>query len=392
MASIQKKGNAYYCQFLHGGKRHTVAIGKVGLPQAEAFAIRTEELLSLLARGRLSLPVGVEINEFVRKDGRVEAPAERLATADPIRFGIFKERYREAHQGGAMEANSLATALMHLGHFERTFGEKFPLQELSLINLQQHVQDRRKKKYRGRLLSPVTLKEETASLRAAWNWAVVSGLVEGDFPNKGLVYPKSDEKPPFMTRDEIDRRIKAGGEKGAEQAELWDCLYLRKEELPELLAHVAVAGGPAWFHPLVAMAAYTGARRSELLRMLVGDVDFDAGTILVREKKRSRKQRTTRRVSLTPALATTLKVCLAAHPGGKYLFCQSGSSTGVRNGAKRPATRAKAAENHPSKADSRAYGSVRRKRSWRLRGMRHTTTSAAQSRGASGKCSKATTC
>ena len=33
------------------------------------------------------------------------------------------------------------------------------------------------------------------------------GLVSGHFPNRGLVFPKADEKPPFMTRPEIERRI-----------------------------------------------------------------------------------------------------------------------------------------------------------------------------------------
>ena len=38
---------------------------------------------------------------------------------------------------------------------------------------------------------------------------------------------------------------------------------------------------------MAATAAYTGARRSELIRMEVEDVDFAGGAITVREKKRS---------------------------------------------------------------------------------------------------------
>ena len=123
-----------------------------------------------------------------------------------------------------------------------------------------------------------------------------------------------------MTRDEIERRVKADGADAA----LWDCLYLRKGEMADLVAYIKDREAVAWLHPLVATAAYTGARRSELLRMEVADVDFTAEAVLVREKKRPRKQRTTRRVSLTPALAAILREYLANHPGGKYLFCQSG--------------------------------------------------------------------
>jgi hypothetical protein len=95
-----------------------------------------------------------------------------------------------------MEANSLETVAMHLRHFIATLGENFPLPTLTLTQLQQHVDRRSKKKgIRGRPLSPVTLRKEMPSLRAAWNWAALSGYVAGAFPNKGLKYPKSSDKP-----------------------------------------------------------------------------------------------------------------------------------------------------------------------------------------------------
>src|SRR5262249_60653492 len=72
VASIQKKGEAYYCQFLYQGRRRTVTVGKVSEQDALAFGARTEELLGLLARGRLALPQGVQITDFVLADGRVE--------------------------------------------------------------------------------------------------------------------------------------------------------------------------------------------------------------------------------------------------------------------------------------------------------------------------------
>jgi integrase len=50
---------------------------------------------------------------------------------------------------------------------------------------------------------------------------------------------------------------------------------------------------------MVCTAAHTGARRSELIRMRVPDVDFVGEVVTVREKKRVRGQLTTRRVPLT---------------------------------------------------------------------------------------------
>jgi integrase len=123
-----------------------------------------------------------------------------------------------------------------------------------------------------------------------------------------------------MTWEEVERRVQVGDDASA----LWDCLYLRKEEVVKVLEHVKGNATAAWLYPMVATAAHTGARKSELLRMEVADVDLEGGTILVREKKRSRKQRTTRRVSLTPFLKGVLSDWLAVHPGGKHLFCQAG--------------------------------------------------------------------
>jgi hypothetical protein len=42
----------------------------------------------------------------------------------------------------------------------------------------------------------------------------------GKFPNRGLLYPKSDEKPPFMTMAEIDMQLAADGDPDT----LWECL------------------------------------------------------------------------------------------------------------------------------------------------------------------------
>src|SRR4029077_11366716 len=132
------------------------------------------------------------------------------------------------------------------------------------------------------------------------------------------VYPKADEKPPFMTWQEIERRI-TPALNDAQVAELWDCLYLGKQEIDNLLAFVQEHAAHGWIYPVFCFAAYTGARRSELLRVLVTDVDLEDGTVVLREKKRSRKQRTTRRVPLAPFLAGVLRDWLKTHPGGPFL-------------------------------------------------------------------------
>jgi integrase len=74
-------------------------------------------------------------------------------------------------------------------------------------------------------------------------------------------------------------------------------------------------------HPMFTLAAYTGARRSELLRSQLSDIDFKDKVVTIREKKRVRGKLTTRRVPLSPPLERVLKAWLKIHPGGPHTFC-----------------------------------------------------------------------
>src|SRR5262249_24448070 len=139
----------------------------------------------------------------------------------------------------------------------------------------------------------------------------------------GLRYPKLDEKRPFMTRDEIERQMAAGGLAEAQKKELWNALFLTLPEVAELLDHLRRFGTLPWVYPMVCFAAHPGARRSELLRARVADVDFEGKSVLINETNRVRGKRTTRRVPLSPLLAAVLKDWLSAHAGGPYLFCNA---------------------------------------------------------------------
>jgi integrase len=340
MASLQERNGSYRVLFCYHGKLHTFTIGQVGKDEAENKARQVDYLLMRLKQRLIVLPEGTDIVTFVEHDGKPPATGPTLADAprQAITLGHLKERYLTTHANGTIEANSLDTCKLHLGHFVRVLGEAFPVGELSLAKLQEYVNKRAKAK-----ISPVTIRKEIATLRAAWNWGEPMDLTSGRFPSKSLRYPKADEKPPFMTMEEIERQIAAGGDPDP----LWEALYLQADELAELLAHVEEKAPHPWIYPLFCFAAHTGTRRSEILRALVTDVDFIGNTVLVREKKRSRGQRTTRRVPLTPFLKKVLKEWLAVHPGGSALFCHAGivarskkrsRTTGHQNEKKRPSS------------------------------------------------------
>lgn len=71
-----------------------------------------------------------------------------------------------------------------------------------------------------------------------------------------------------------------------------------------------------------------GARRSVLLQLRIDDVDFETNQALIRECKKARRLRTTRRVPLSGYLQRTLEEWLSRHPGGTMLFVRNGEWRG----------------------------------------------------------------
>jgi integrase len=324
MASLQERNGSFRYIFRFHGKQHFVTLGKVSSEEADAKAAQVEYLLLRLKQRLIELPAGIGIVEFLQHDGN---PATGLphAPADSrdLTLSDFRDRYLATHRN-SLEERTIEGIELHFKHLTAALGEQFPIRELSFADLQAYVDRRSKAKGMGnKRVSAATIKKEIVTLRTAWNWADKMALVAGRFPYHGLRYPKSDEKPPFQTITEIERRLAAGGLKLAEQRELWECLYLRTPEIAELLAYARDHAAHPWIYPLVCMAGHTGARRSELLRMLVSDVDFDAGSVVIREKKRVKGKRSTRRAPLTPLLKAALRAWLAVHPGGNTLFCHA---------------------------------------------------------------------
>lgn len=324
MASLQERNGWFHLLFRFQDRQYSHALKTRDRREADAMRGSVDRSLIRIRNGELLPPAdGTDVALYLLSSGKPLEPAPVASpAAEPgtFTFRLLKESYCAAHENGALEKNSLATARMHLGHVERHLGETFNLLLLKGPDLQRYLERRRQEKK----LSPVTLRKEVASLRAAWNWAARSGLLQGSFPSRGLVYPKGDEALPFMTRDEIERRIARGGLAKKAVAELWDCLFLTRPELGEFLNFVKEHAHVPFLYPMVAFAAHTGARRSELLRILIDDVDLEGSTALIREKKRVRGKRSTRRVPLSPPLREVLVAWLNQHPGGQFLFCHQG--------------------------------------------------------------------
>jgi integrase len=307
--------------FRFRGRAHKKSIKTSDPMEANIILGGVNRTLFRLEQHLLELPPGADILAFVMSDGK---PADIPAIVKPITLQELIDRYVAACSIGAMEDNSLATVKLHLRHFVRSFGKDLAIGNVKLADLRRHVERRAKQRgIRKRLLSPITMRKEIASLRAAWNWGPQAGLLVGPFPHRGLKYPKATEKPPFRTWCEIERQIEMGNLGPAEQRDLSDCLYLTPPDIEELLAFVKKHTDHGFIYPMFVFAAHTGARRSEMIRALVTDIDFIDKSVLIHEKKRSQAQRTTRRVPLSALLVDVLRDWLKYHPGGQSLFCHS---------------------------------------------------------------------
>ena len=205
----------------------------------------------------LAVPAGVDIVAFIRNGGKKREEGVPMERAE-ITLGQLRDRYMETHGNGSLEKTSLDGIRLHFKHLVATLGERYPIRALSLADLQRHADRRTKAKGIHGRLSPATLKKEVVTLRTTWNWGVRMGLVTGRFPNAGLRYPKRDEKPPFMTWQEIERRIKAGGLTDKDRAVVWDALFLTLPEIEELLAHVKGSARQPCVYPLFVFAAHIG--------------------------------------------------------------------------------------------------------------------------------------
>ncbi len=321
MATLEKRGKSYRIVFWVAGARFSRSLKTRSEREAFATQVRLEDNLRRFELGLLPAPEGADLAAFLLSDGRAATRPERPALRN---LGDLFDAYFQSLPEGALEETSLGGMRVHEVHLGRHLGRTCSVDALEASDLQAYIEKRSKGKgIHGRTLSPATVKKELVTLRTAWNWAVHMGHLKRPFPNRGLRFGKTTEKPPFQTVAEIEKRLKRGGFTKAQEADLWDSAFLTLSDVEELLAHVRRVARQPFVYPFFVFTAHTGARRSEMLRSELSDLDFEAGTVLIREKKRVRGKLSTRRVPLSPFLKAALLEWLKVHPGGGHTFSQA---------------------------------------------------------------------
>lgn len=324
MASLRESGKGFIVCFRFSGQQYNRAIGTDDPKEAEARRKRVDATLHDLRTGRLTIPEDCpDVATFILSDGKA------TARATPVKHTTLKElweRYRAETPETAKEGTTRLTERIHFSHLFRHLGEKTAVPLLTTADLQRYIGKRSKEDgIRGETVKARTIKKELATLRAVWNgFALSHKIVKRDFKQQfgTLVYGKEQSKPPFQTYEQIQRRIERNGLTVAQQANLWDCLFLDETQVEEVLTIIRQAEkAPVWLYPMALCAAHTGARRGELLRSEPDDFDTDTATVQWREKKKDKdREFTYRAVRMSSRMAAAMEGWINTRAASKYTF------------------------------------------------------------------------
>ena len=325
MAWLETKGDVFRIRFRYGGTKHLLALHTSSKKEADEALARFGANLRLIERGIIDPPPdAADAGVYIVSGGKLTGRPSETARTTRATLGVLFDSYLTGFPREAKEARTWKTETTHIAHLRRLLDVKLPLAEVTPKTVQGYIDARtRETGRRNKPLSRETVKKELGTLSAVWNkWGVPQGLVGGPAPVTNLTFPKGVTKAPFQTREQIERQIARQALSADARAELWRCLFLTLPEVEEFLDHVRDAGRPAYVYPMVVFAAHTGARRSEVRRALVTDFDFDARTVLIREKKKDHdKVETYRTVPLSPRLEAAMREWFQRHSGGPNAIC-----------------------------------------------------------------------
>jgi integrase len=317
MAWLEQRGDQFHLGIRIGDRKLKRSLQTNNPDEAQRTVARVERRLKLIEQGDLVLPEGADLVTFLLSDGKLAQPVN---VSVGLSLKTLCDDYLTQMPAGTLEANTVYTIKIHLSHIRKVMGDRFSVEKLKFADLQRYVDTRSKDEgRRGKKISTVTIRKELTTFSGIWTWASRMGIVKGNFPNRGLRYPKTTDKSPFQTWTEIERQIEMGGLSDNEQTELWEGLYLTANEIEQVLNYAQKNATHPVFYPMLVLAAHTGARRSEIVRSEIADFDLSARTVRLRELKRARGKRTMRTVPMSDRLTAVMQNWLN-QTSGKFTF------------------------------------------------------------------------
>jgi len=324
MASIRRDNRTkkWVITFYWEGHKINRSCGTTDEKTARGIKARVEDLIQQLNLGRLQIPDDADPGTWIMSDGKLTT-RPRQTEKRLVRLGEICEAYLEDQISKA--SNTVSCEKTHIGHLTRILKKSSRLRTIKLHDLQEYVNIRSKEKYHRRLISGTTIRKELATFRQIWDWALSREYVLTRCPIYGegqrwaVKIPKPKEKKKFQTWKQIENQIKRGGLSDDEKKELWSSLFLDQDQIIELLEHVRVNASYGFMYPMFVFTAYTGARRSEIIRSQIEDFDFSTEQVAIREKKRKKdKAESVRYVPMHSKLLEVMQQWFDDHPGGNF--------------------------------------------------------------------------
>jgi integrase len=328
----------YKIKFRIGGRQFKYSLKHSDAIRANETLAKVERILCEIGEGRVVIPDGADVVEFVKTDGgrsqKLEPQKKQLTLKD-----LFTT-YEEKLTPGSKMARTRVLHRIHGRHLVRVIGNK-PLVTLTKPGvLQEYVDTRVRSKYRGQPIKPQTISKEVKTLGAVWRWATENGHTNVTCPPNlmgTLTFPKVAQRQRFQTWSEIERHIARGKSTAAEQKAMWECLFLDTKQVEQALNFFEQMASP-WLYRAVLFVAHTGARRSEMIRAEVVDFDFEHGIVKIRERKHAGGDLTFRQVPMSKRIRRDFEAS----------FGQSGDRFAVSVDQVRAAEFLKDAENGPA--------------------------------------------
>ena len=321
MASLQEYPNGiFHVHFRIRGQRFKRSLKTRNHVEARGRVARLRDTIRLVEAGRLELPHDQDVGVFLLTDGK---QIDHRSFSDVRSLKQLFAAYDVALPPGAKEESTLEGEQLHRRHMLRILTGRRLITTIKQGVLQDYINRRLREKHHGQFIQPATIKKEITTLRLIWNWAIEEEHVACPLPTRKLVYPKIDEKSPFMTWAQIEIATVRRSLSDLEEKKLWESLFLQRDEIDAYLDDVRESARYPVSYPLLVSVAHTGARRSELLRALMEDFDLSRRVVTIREKKKSRQKATTyRHVPMSERLHQAMTNWYANHPGGRYAFCE----------------------------------------------------------------------
>ncbi len=307
--------------------------------QADAWCDHIEDSLRKIEAGIVEVPDSCDFAVFVINGGREVVRVEPPPRPKACTLGGLFNAYQSARSSDVDRRSTHQTEVIHMAHLAEPglLGGSRKVDSIVFRDIQGYVDNRaRQEGRRGQRIQRVTIEKELATLGQVWRWGLLNGLVRAAVPwrLRDLRMPLGQEKEMYRTYDTIRTKLDRGGVDASLEEALWISLYLTEQEVVDVLREVAGRATEPFILPMFTMVAYTGARRSEIVRVLIDDFDFAAGTVNIRGTKgRGRNRAVSRQVQLHPRLRDTMTEWFARHPGGQYALCHTDGSPLTKDAA-----------------------------------------------------------